>query len=520
MIPAEPVAPAAPRRSVASVLTGRPPAPVVTKTAAPPAKPPATTTTAPTTLGQLITTPLDMAPIIRHAHAQALADTGAVIGQLRANQAAIDAQAAQRAQQATLASKGAAGFLAKLGLGPALEKSYVSAAGDQASLASGFSGELQRTVGNEGAQVAAAMKALGAPGGAPSSAAQAGNAVYGVGGALPANAMLAEAPSAVALANQGPTSLLAEGRQAALGTIGAGQQRAAQIDQQIGMEAAKTPALESRYVSQFTTSAEKTRQDTIGNVLKLASQQSTDAYRQTQAQARADALNATNAYRQGLLSHDAYTAETARINANLSASKVLRPSASLSKVRGIVVDSNGTPITGKDGQPIVVPGFTIDPKTGQPVKAPTVSATISSGLINDTAKVVSSWKSGQTGTNLGAPVYDPSKQLTYSDALTRAIARGPDTPQWVAQATKIVNAEYGTPQKIALTAATTAKASGHGATEAVTLLLQAQAAGKAVAPLQYLLPALAKVYGMRPADVNAIAHQVAQLMASGQVAGG
>lgn len=343
-----------------------------------PAKAPAKAAPAGMTLEQLIGAPIDTAGITKVAHAQALADTGAVIGQLRANQAAINAQAAQRAQEATQASQGAAKFLAGLGLGPALQKGLVSAAGDQASLASGFSGQLKQTVGNQGAQVESAMKALGAPGGVPSTAASAGNAVYGVGGALPASALLAAAPMALALANQGPASLLTQGREQAIGTIGAGQKQAAAIDSQIGVEASKTPAIESKYTSQLTTAALKGKQDTIGNVLKLASQQALSDYRSATIAARAGDANA----------------KVAAANAKASL-----PDPSLSRAVGVLVNAHGVPIAGGDGHPIVLPGFKIGPN-GSVVKVSTTkSGTGGSSLTaNSVASLVEKWHKGQPTT--------------------------------------------------------------------------------------------------------------------------
>lgn len=213
--------------------------------------------------------PLDTAGIARQAHTAAFHDVGTLVTGIRQQQAQINADAQARAREIQAASLGAAKYLQGLNLGHGLSDSLKQAAGDQSSLAAGFSGQLQQTVGDAGAKVSAALDQLHAPGGVPSTAAQAGNTVYGLGGLLPANAMLAAAPYAQQQADSAPGQLVGYGQQEAIGALGAGKQQAQRLDSQITTAQGKLPALEHGYLSDLTAAATKGRQDQIGNVIDL-----------------------------------------------------------------------------------------------------------------------------------------------------------------------------------------------------------------------------------------------------------
>jgi hypothetical protein len=175
----------------------------------------------------------------------------------------------------------------------------------------------------------------------------------------------------------------------------------------------------------------------------------------------------------------------------------------------------------------VSPGSTlIDPATGKVIyKAPPkatktpAAAVLSPSQAKGLATQIRAWHTGQTGTAAGAPVTDPSAKLTYTEALSRAVAQAPSSPAGQAKATQLVNAEYGTPASIAVKAVAAAKKSGYGLTDAVHALLQAQADGSADLPITQYLPALSKVYGQPPEAVKAVLSQLMQLVQSGQLGG-
>lgn len=168
--------------------------------------------------------------------------------------------------------------------------------------------------------------------------------------------------------------------------------------------------------------------------------------------------------------------------------------------------------------PPTLPGFTRD-ANGNVVKVSSstkTSATLSPTQAKGLAQQVHAWHTGQTGSHLGVPVTDPNAKLGYTEALTRAYAQAPGTPAGRAKALQIVNAEYGTPQQIALQAAKDAKTGGFGLTDALRTLLAQQ--GRL--PIQTYIPAFARVYGAKTSDINLIVSQLQQLAANNEINGG
>lgn len=359
-----------------------------------------------------ITKPVDTAGILKTAHTQALQDTGSIVSALRGQQAADNAAAQQRAAEIGRASLGASKFLSSLNLGSGLQSSLTQAAGDQASLASGFSGQLQQDVGQQGSKVLSALQAIGAPGGVPSTADKAGNVVYGTGGLLPADAMLAAAPVLKSQADQAPAALIGQGQQEAVGAIGAGKQQAERLDPQIAAEAAKLPATEQKYVAQLTTAAEKSRQDAIGNVATAI-----------KLQQAGDTAAATAAYRK---------AELANRKATLAETKAAR----LAKQRDFTVTSGEktrhdvameTAATTKASKPIIVGSdksgrYELDPTTNTlvplgPLSKPAKSTTKPAGSLtqDETSKLITAWHDG-TVSSVRTPATDKKGKVIRNAA--------------------------------------------------------------------------------------------------------
>lgn len=325
--------------------------------------------------------PVDSTALAGQATDLAHANTAPIIAGLQGQQAYDTQLAGQRAGQDTSASIAAAKFLQGLGLGPKLGAMYRQAGQDQAGLAAGFSGDLQRTVGDQAAHVNAGLAALGLTGAASNTSAQAGNTVYGVGGLIPANAMLASAPAAVAAANAQPAALLGVGQQAASSEIGAGAQAAAKIDPQIAAALAKEPALASTYLGQFTKAAETGRQNNISDYIRQEGVDASQSYHTAELHIQAVKANndaayktaqlaATKAYRSGQLSVAEFKATTA---ANKAAATAANPDSTLSGKVGMLVNPAGQPIPGADGKPQILPGFKPG-ANGLPVKVATGSA--------------------------------------------------------------------------------------------------------------------------------------------------
>lgn len=393
---------------------------------------------------QSASAPVDTRQILQTAHAQALQNTQAVTQGIQAQQAAVQQQAAQEAQNVQSASGAAAKLLQGLHLGSQLASSYQAAGKDQAGLAAGFSGQLQRTVGDESAQASKGLAALGSPGALPSTAPQAGNAVYALGGQIPANAMLANAPGAIAEAQGAVRGLVGYGQQQAIGTLGAGQQAANKLTPSILAAEAKTPALTQQYASQLLTAAEKDRQDAIGNAYKaIALDQAGQkdaaeaAYQKAEVGARLYATKVQDAHNVATenttSTHDAAIEGIAQQNATTSAAR-----ATAAANKPIVVGSD------KSGR------YAIDPATGrvQQVTKPVAgsSSTATGGLTPASYSTLTraASKSAQTmAASVAAHGTVPAKTpVPYSVALQNVTALGPQTSAWQQRATRIVDAAY------------------------------------------------------------------------------
>lgn len=337
--------------------------------------------------------PADTSGFRKQARADATADTQAQVGAFRQQQSQINQQAAGRARQINLAAIAASRQLAGQDLAGHLSAGIHSAAGDIAGLASGFSGDLRRTVGEQEAKVQQGLDAIGGPGGVPSTTEQAGNVVYGVGGQIPASALLQAAPFAEAATRAMPASLLGYGQQQAIGAIGQGREQAAQYDTDIASALAGRPKLERGYLADYTKAAQDQRKDQVDTVFDtIGVQQKEDDRTARIADDKADRkarVNAAKLTAAAKVEAAAVKAAADRADATAEqkadAEKLARPNASLSNANGYLTDGYGEAIPDANGNYRVLPGFQVNAnRTGiekipSESSKPTVSTTLSAG---------------------------------------------------------------------------------------------------------------------------------------------
>lgn len=176
-------------------------------------------------------TSLPLQELLKRAATLARGDVDAQVRAIQAVQAQERARAAAQAKEILAASQASAGMLG--GVGDQTAASFTNAAKDIAGFAQGFSGDLRDTASAEAQRVLDQLKAVGASNLAPEVAGQAGalqNVLYGLGGNLPASALLTGG-TALAAAQRGlPASTLAFGQEQARGAVAAGDQAAREYD--------------------------------------------------------------------------------------------------------------------------------------------------------------------------------------------------------------------------------------------------------------------------------------------------
>lgn len=193
--------------------------------------------------------PITLNDLLKQARALAAADTQAQIQAIQNAQAQDRAAAAQRATDIIQAATAAAALQG--GIGDQTQAGYEQAAKDIAGFAQGFSGQLGDTATSAANDVLAKLKAVGAANLSPEAAAQAGtlpNVVYGLGGNLPASALLTGGTAQAAAQRQLPASTLGYGQQQAAGALGQGETQAQGLVQQILDAQAGKPKLAQSYL--------------------------------------------------------------------------------------------------------------------------------------------------------------------------------------------------------------------------------------------------------------------------------
>ncbi len=208
--------------------------------------------------------PTTLNSILAAARQMAQSDTQSQVDAIKAQQALLNQQGLDRANQVTAASQAAAKFLA--GLGDNTASSYNNAATTLAGIAGGYNGALQGTAQDAASQIQQQLAGLGAPadslktatGQTPQPAAL-GNVLYGLGGAIPANLLVTSGQAAAAAQRGLPAATLGYGQQQAGGALASAQQQADQLIPQIEALKAGQPKLVQQYLtsiqSQLTNTA-------------------------------------------------------------------------------------------------------------------------------------------------------------------------------------------------------------------------------------------------------------------------
>lgn len=390
--------------------------------------------------------PANTAGLQQQANQAAARDTNAMVQALRAEQDRINAQAAARAGQMQQAGLASARYLESLNLGGSLGDSLRSSAADQATLAQGFSGQLRDTVGGEAAKVQQGLQAIGAPGGAPNIGTdQAANVLYGLGGQLPANAMLQAAPFAEAQARQLPATLLGQGQTYAAGQLARGREQADTLSGKIAETVGGRAGLAREYLADLQAQAEKSRQNAISNVfqaIRLEQSGQKAAADQAWRAAQLEQDNADRALREWKYQQDvALGQQRVDVSRELGQQRITQGNERLEISRGQLEVSRGQLARGivKDKQAAAA-----KKQTGG------MTADTWRTLVSDATKQARSISTSQparqrfnTSTGGFEEVPGTAREAApYQEALRQILALGPSTPRWKAKATQIVNAQY------------------------------------------------------------------------------
>jgi hypothetical protein len=194
------------------------------------------------------------------ASARAASETNATIAGLKALQDYANQQGLLRATQQGQLGLAASKYLEGLHLPERTTADYAAAADAQRAAASGYSGGLQQTVSDAAAQVQQNLQATGSPQTAYNQSEAAGNALYALGGTLPATQFGVTGPTVAASLRALPAQALGYGQQLALGQLGAGQQEAAKFNADITGALAKQGTLASSYLDDLLSAQAKTNE--------------------------------------------------------------------------------------------------------------------------------------------------------------------------------------------------------------------------------------------------------------------
>ena len=181
------------------------------------------------------------------AQQQAQQSVAATILAIHQQQNADNAAAAQQAAQINAASRAAAGLLQPLGA--QTNQDYTDAVNQTGALAQGFTGQLRTDAQGQADAAAATLGHLGAPPHVVSQGDSLANYLYGTGGYLPGEALRNEGFAATANANTLPATMLASGRNDALGVIAAGRDQAAGLAPQLATARGSLPTLTHTYLN-------------------------------------------------------------------------------------------------------------------------------------------------------------------------------------------------------------------------------------------------------------------------------
>jgi hypothetical protein len=295
-----------------------------------------------------------MAQASTQASKLAASQIAAQVKAITDQQAAAHATASAQAAEINRAALAAATFLS--GLGDRTQADYHAAVDQLGGLAGGYTGALRDTAQ---ASADAAQAQLAGISGNTQQITNRGpdlaNLLYGVSGAIPANALEVQGLGATAASRALPAAQLSYGQQQALGEIGAGNTAADALNSQIATIRATLPTTTSTYLTQF----EKSAQDQITNARNATSDYWTQRNIKSQIAGRTAAGKRLDATAKAKAKADA-----------LKAQPIL--DVGRSKLTGLLTDQFGHSITKtvKGVQFLqTTPGFHFD-NTGHPVADP------------------------------------------------------------------------------------------------------------------------------------------------------
>jgi len=259
--------------------------------------------------------PVDYAGLARIASGRAASETNSLVSGYQGLQTSALEQASQLAAQQNQFGLGASKYLQSLDLPGLTEQGYANAAAAQRAAAAGYSGGLQQTVTDAADAVQRNLSAIGSPQTAPNQGQAAGNALYGLGGQLPAESLAATGLAVAGGLRTLPGQAIGYGQTLAAERLGAGQTEAAKYGVNIAEARAKQGALAVDYLDKLAAAAQDAGQDRIANYYKALSIKQKDEsaaalanYREGQLKISSFKANAAVDYQNARLTND-----TARI---------------------------------------------------------------------------------------------------------------------------------------------------------------------------------------------------------------
>lgn len=423
------------------------------------------------------------------------------------------------AGQTTTATEGARALADLLkGIAPATQAAYTQGGNSDAVYASGLARGQEIVQGQTRDEAAPLLAASGGEAQAPSVNAAIGGAnvtgpLYNLGGYIPASTMAREGAAYGAAAARLPATALLSGRDEA--TAIAAQQTVDQAKlggQRIDL-AAKLPgetqkaltAIQNYQIKLGSAAAKQANDDrkfaldqwakeagVTGiipgtNQLTLAGKKAVQAAVEAEVRAKqADVRLANDKVRISEdIAHHRITESQGAAQLSIS-----QQNANTSAYSAVTARANAVRLATKDATAA---------KTAKGKKAGTFTTSDVAALADD----ISGWKTGITGTSNGQPVVGATP-LTWNDAYTRALTRLPGNAAGRTKALKLVNAEYGTPDSIALQTVQVDKNNNTDLTQATAHILEAVSTGKLPVPIRYAVDALTKTYGAKPGEVAQI----------------
>jgi hypothetical protein len=222
---------------------------------------------------------------------------------------------------------------------PNVQAGYANAANSSAGYAKGLGDLVQAPLDQNASDQAAFLAKMGTPQGAIQGAAPVGTLSYGTQGLIPATSLQREGAAWGAAAQLAPGNMLHQGQQAAAGILG-NDPSLTSLQSQLAQIAATRPDVYRQLVA--AAQAQRAQQIAAGQA------QQRIGISQQNANLRAQEIQAQNYYHQASLQLEQERIALARRKDAKAVANAIqkghRPDASLSRVYGYIVDSNGNAI--------------------------------------------------------------------------------------------------------------------------------------------------------------------------------